>query len=85
MVMIMSEDFYDNMKKEQEILDYSYRESVRQKNERIIHVPTRMKHWEDEMYIAEFEDRWRAYHEYKKLYEYYKELHERGHEYEPNF
>ena len=83
--MIMSEDFYDNMKKEQEILDHSYRESVRQKNERIIHVPTRMKHWEDEMYNAEFEDRWRAYHEFKKLYEYYKELHERGHEYEPNF
>ena len=48
-MMIMSEDFYDNMKKEQEILDHSYRESVRQKNERIIHVPTRMKHWEDEM------------------------------------
>ena len=48
----MSEDFYDNMKKEQEILDHSYRESVRQKNERIIHVPTRMKHWEDEMYNA---------------------------------
>ena len=83
--MIMSEDFYDNMKKEQEILDHSYRESVRQKNERIIHVPTRMKHWEDEMYNAEFEDWWRAYHEYKKLYEYYKELHDRGHEFEPNF
>ena len=30
----MTEDFYDNMKKEQEILDHSYRESVRQKNER---------------------------------------------------
>ena len=71
----MSEDFYDNMKKEQEILDHSYRESVRQKNERIVHVPTRMKHWEDEMYNAEFEDRWRAYHEFKKLYEYLVKKH----------
>ena len=81
----MTEDFYDHMKKEQEILDHSYRESVRQKNERIEHVPTKMKHWEDEMYNAEFEGRWRAYNEFKKLYEYYKELHERGHEYEPTF
>ena len=54
-------------------------------SERIDHVPTKMKHWEDEMYNAEFEGRWRAYHEFKKLYEYYKELHARGHEYEPKF
>jgi len=54
-------------------------------SERIEHVPTKMKYWEDQMYEAEFEDRWRAYHEFKKLYEYYKALHERGHEYEPKF
>ncbi len=53
--------------------------------ERNEHVPTKMKYWEDQMYEAEFEDRWRAYHEFKKLYEYYKALHERGHEYEPKF
>ena len=31
----MSEDFYDHMKKEQELLDMSYKESVRQKRERL--------------------------------------------------
>ena len=31
----MSEDFYDHMKKEQEILNLSYQESLRQKNERM--------------------------------------------------
>ena len=31
----MSEDFYDHMKKEQEFLDLSYRESLRQKHERM--------------------------------------------------
>jgi septal ring factor EnvC (AmiA/AmiB activator) len=29
------EDFYDHMKKEQELLDMSYKESVRQKRERL--------------------------------------------------
>tara|TARA_R110002096_G_scaffold294852_1_gene489120 strand:- start:169 stop:372 length:204 start_codon:yes stop_codon:yes gene_type:complete len=29
------EDFYDRMKKEQELLDMSYKESVRQKRERL--------------------------------------------------
>ena len=29
----MTEDFYDHMKKEQDILDSSYRESLRQKHE----------------------------------------------------
>ena len=31
----MTEDFYDHMKKEQDILDSSYRESLRQKHERM--------------------------------------------------
>ena len=31
----MTEDFYDHMKKEQDILDDSYRESLRQKHERM--------------------------------------------------
>ena len=31
----MTEDFYDHMKKEQELLDLSYRESLRQKRERM--------------------------------------------------
>ena len=31
----MTDDFYDNMKKEQYILDDSYRESLRQKHERM--------------------------------------------------
>ena len=31
----MVEDFYDHMKKEQELLDMSYKESVRQKKERL--------------------------------------------------
>ena len=31
----MNNDFYDNMKKEQYILDDSYRESLRQKHERM--------------------------------------------------
>ena len=30
----MVDDFYDHMKKEQELLDMSYKESVRQKRER---------------------------------------------------
>ena len=31
----MTKDFYDHMKKEQELLDLSYRESLRQKRERM--------------------------------------------------
>ena len=31
----MTEDFYDHMKKEQELLNLSYQESLRQKNERM--------------------------------------------------
>ena len=31
----MSEDFYDHMKKEKELLNLSYRESLRQKEERM--------------------------------------------------
>ena len=31
----MTEDFYDHMKKEQELLNLSYRESLRQKEERM--------------------------------------------------
>ena len=31
----MTEDFYDHMKKEQDMLDSSYRESLRQKHERM--------------------------------------------------
>jgi len=31
----MKNDFYDHMKKEQELLDLSYRESLRQKEERM--------------------------------------------------
>ena len=31
----MTEDFYDHMKKEQELLDLSYRDSLRQKRERM--------------------------------------------------
>tara|TARA_R100001463_G_scaffold56750_3_gene108864 strand:+ start:278 stop:454 length:177 start_codon:yes stop_codon:yes gene_type:complete len=51
----------------------------------IIHVPTEMKHWEDVMYDAEFDDKWRVYHEAKGLYLHYKELHEKGIEHEPTF
>ena len=40
----MVEDFYDRMKKEQELLDMSYKESVRQKEER-----RKKKTWEDFM------------------------------------
>ena len=51
----------------------------------IEHVPTQLKYWEDKMYDAEFEDRWRAYHEARSLYLKYKELNDRVIEYEPNF
>jgi len=42
----MTEDFYDHMKKEQELLDLSYRESLRQKAER-------MAVWDPQDKIAE--------------------------------
>ena len=31
----MTKDFYEHMKKEQDMLDFSYRESLRQKHERM--------------------------------------------------
>ena len=40
----MVDDFYDHMKKEQELLNMSYKESVRQKEER-----KKKKTWEDFM------------------------------------
>ena len=40
----MVDDFYDHMKKEQELLNMSYKESVRQKEER-----KKKKTWEDYM------------------------------------
>ena len=40
----MVDDFYSHMKKEQELLDMSYKESVRQKEER-----KKKKTWEDFM------------------------------------
>ena len=51
----------------------------------IDHVPTQLKYWADRMYDAEFECRWRAYHEAKAVYLQYKRLHDEGVEYEPNF
>ena len=51
----------------------------------IDHVPTQLKYWADKMYDAEFEGRWRQYHEAKAIYLHFKKLSEEGVEYEPNF
>jgi uncharacterized beta-barrel protein YwiB (DUF1934 family) len=51
----------------------------------LLHVPTEMKKWADKMYDAEFEGKMRSYHEYRNLYLHYKELNDRGVEYEPTF
>ena len=51
----------------------------------LTHVPTEMKKWEDKMVEAEFNGQWRSHHEYKKLYERFKKLHEEGIEHEPTF
>ena len=46
----MVDDFYDRMKKEQELLDLSYKESVRQKRERKKKEKQKKKwEWEDLM------------------------------------
>ena len=46
----MVDDFYDHMKKEQELLDMSYKESVRQKRERDKKKKIKKKRrWEDFM------------------------------------
>ena len=46
----MVDDFYDHMKKEQELLDMSYKESVRQKGERKKKEKLKKeKRWEDFM------------------------------------
>ena len=46
----MVDDFYDHMKKEQELLDMSYKESVRQKRERKKKEKIKKeKRWEDFM------------------------------------
>ena len=54
-------------------------------NKLLKHVPTEMKKWADKMYDAEFEERWRAYHEAQGMYNYYKALNDEGIEHEPNF
>ena len=54
-------------------------------DDRIQYVPAQLKYWADEMYGAEFDGKWRYYHEAKNLYERYKKLHEQGIEYEPTF
>ena len=51
----------------------------------IDHVPTQLKYQADKMYDAEFEGRWRQYHEAKAIYLRFKKLSEEGVEYEPNF
>ena len=56
-----------------------------QEKQYIDHVPTQLKHWADKMYEAEFEGRWRQYHESKAIYLRFKKLSEEGVEYEPNF
>ncbi len=56
-----------------------------QEKQYINHVPTQLKYWADQMYDAEFEERWRAYHEAKGMYEHYKALNDEGIEHEPNF
>ncbi len=56
-----------------------------QEKQYINHVPTQLKYWADKMYDAEFEGRWRAYHEAKSMYHMYKKLNDEGVEYEPNF
>lgn len=56
-----------------------------QEKQYISHVPTQLKYWADKMYDAEFEGRWRAYHEAKSMYHMYKKLNDEGVEYEPNF
>ena len=58
---------------------------ILQEKQYIDHVPTQLKYWPDKMYDAEFEGRWRAYHEAKAVYLQYKRLHDKGVEYEPNF
>tara|TARA_Y100000004_G_scaffold51118_1_gene56498 strand:+ start:95 stop:268 length:174 start_codon:yes stop_codon:yes gene_type:complete len=55
------------------------------KDRNILHVPTEMKKWADRMYDAEFEDEIGRYHECKTMYLHYKELNDRGIEYEPTF
>jgi hypothetical protein len=56
-----------------------------QEKQYINHVPTQLKYWADQMYDAEFEERWRAHHEAKGMYEHYKALNDEGIEHEPNF
>ena len=56
-----------------------------QEKQYIDHVPTLLKYWADKMYEAEFEGRWRQYHESKAIYLRFKKLSEEGVEYEPNF
>ncbi len=56
-----------------------------QEKQYIDHVPTQLKYWADKMYEAEFEGRWRQYHESKAIYLRFKKLSEEGVEYEPNF
>ena len=58
---------------------------VMYKDRNILHVPTEMKRWADQMYDAEFEDEIGRYHECKTMYLHYKELNDRGIEYEPTF
>ena len=58
---------------------------ILQEKQYIDHVPTQLKYWANKMYDAEFEGRWRAYHEAKAVYLQYKRLHDKGVEYEPNF
>ena len=57
----------------------------KEEQDHLSHVPTQLKYWEDKMYDAEFEGRWRQYHEAKAIYLRFKKLSEEGVEYEPNF
>tara|TARA_R100000963_G_C4625467_1_gene91824 strand:+ start:903 stop:1097 length:195 start_codon:yes stop_codon:yes gene_type:complete len=58
---------------------------INEVDNRIIYVPAQLKYWADEMYSAEFDGKWRYYHEAKRLYKHYKKLSDEGVDYDPTF
>ena len=51
----------------------------------IVHVPTKLKYWEDEMVEADFLGKEERYHHATHMYLMYKNLNDKGIEYEPKF
>ena len=51
----------------------------------IVHVPTKLKYWEDEMVEADFLGEEKRYHHATNMYLKFKELNDIGVEYEPKF